>query len=141
MLRHVFLTFDATTFFTRHLLRMNDKTSNFLSQKFACEICDYYTDRKTDFEKHLLTKKHLSQLGVTNSNVHVLEFACDICDYTTSRLYNLQQHKITNKHNKYIKTNYDLELLSQKGMYPYDFMDDREKFEFEKYQVDLIFQC
>ena len=33
---------------------------------------------------------------------------------------------ITEKHNGYIKSKNDLDLLTEKGFYPYDFMDDME---------------
>ena len=34
--------------------------------------------------------------------------------------------KITNENNEYIKSIDDLDLLTEKGIYPYDFMDDIE---------------
>ena len=38
------------------------------SEKFHCEICDYYTSRKSQFERHILTDKHKNQHLATFSN-------------------------------------------------------------------------
>ena len=29
------------------------------SQKYYCVVCDYYTSRKSDYQKHLTTQKHI----------------------------------------------------------------------------------
>ena len=40
--------------------------------------------------------------------------------------------KITKKNNDYIKSNNDLHLLTDKGIYPYDWVDDIEKFKIKQ---------
>ena len=40
--------------------------------------------------------------------------------------------KITKKNNAYIKRNNDLHLLTDKGIYPYDWVDDIEKFKIKQ---------
>ena len=40
------------------------------SEKFHCKICDYYTSRKSQFDRHLLTPKHQSMNKIlTNTDV------------------------------------------------------------------------
>jgi hypothetical protein len=55
-----------------------------MSQKYYCEICDYKTAKKTDFERHCSTRKHI--LGV-NGNI-------------------LETHSITSKTSKNTQLNY-----------------------------------
>ena len=54
--------------------------------------------------------------------------------YSNGRLNNnWEDHfKITHKNNEYIKSIDDLDLLTEKGIYPYDFMDDIEKFKLKQ---------
>jgi hypothetical protein len=37
---------------------MEDITPHEIPKKYCCEICDYYTSSKKDYDKHLLTAKH-----------------------------------------------------------------------------------
>lgn len=37
---------------------MDDKISQKIAKKYCCKKCDYTTNNKTDYEKHLLTGKH-----------------------------------------------------------------------------------
>ena len=56
---------------------IKQKTSN----KYCCEICDYVTDRKSNFDNHLLTAKH--QMA-TNGNSWQQDssnnFCCENCN-------------------------------------------------------------
>ena len=52
------------------------------SNNYYCENCDYKTDKKCNFDKHLLTSKHIK---TTNSIENVAEssskkYTCDICN-------------------------------------------------------------
>ena len=51
------------------------------SDNFYCELCDYSTSRKSQYERHLTTDKHINR---THLNTFVSEssykFACKICD-------------------------------------------------------------
>ena len=35
--------------------------ANYANKMLTCEICDYKCSRKSDYERHLLTKKHLKK--------------------------------------------------------------------------------
>ena len=37
------------------------KNSQKTRNEYYCGDCDYYTSRKNDYEKHILTKKHLKK--------------------------------------------------------------------------------
>lgn len=79
---------------------MTEKSKK-VSQKFYCEMCDYLTSRKCDFEKHLRAKKHLDYQNSNLSNLSkkVCEkFTCVICNYNAKRKCDLEKHFKTKKH-------------------------------------------
>jgi len=75
------------------------KNLNKTSNKFHCETCDYYTCRKSQYDKHLLTYKH--QI-LTNPNKKLpndtSKFQCASCDYYTCRKSQYDKHLTTIKH-------------------------------------------
>lgn len=64
--------------------------------KYLCFDCDYASDNKTNYEKHLLTAKHISLKK--NSKKVALQFRCEICPYDTSRKSDYVKHLNTAKH-------------------------------------------
>jgi hypothetical protein len=68
--------------------------------KYSCEICDYNTSHKNDFEKHLHTKKHFEQkVGISipkNPKKSQLYF-CERCDFSTCNKTNYEKHRETLK--------------------------------------------
>ena len=75
------------------------------SKKFFCEICDYTTSRKSNYDRHLESTKHLEKMGdrpqkwqnLTKKNVFKI---CELCDYKASKKYNWDKHIQTIKHKK-----------------------------------------
>jgi len=59
---------------------------------FECIKCNYKTDKKGNYKRHLKTKKHIE--------LHK-EFICDECKYKTSKKSNLIRH-YKNSHNRFI---------------------------------------
>jgi hypothetical protein len=58
-----------------------------LSKKYCCENCDYVTDRKSNFENHLLSAKHQMELNGINIKQELSNnFCCDKC----SKIYQTQ---------------------------------------------------
>ena len=50
------------------------------SPEFSCTICDYITDNKSDYSKHLLTSKHKNRTQLNNLDSENLnKFVCKIC--------------------------------------------------------------
>uniref|UniRef100_A0A6C0KDQ8 C2H2-type domain-containing protein n=1 Tax=viral metagenome TaxID=1070528 RepID=A0A6C0KDQ8_9ZZZZ len=47
---------------------METKKSQKVAKKFVCELCDYYTCKKSDYLKHILTQKHQKYDLETNGN-------------------------------------------------------------------------
>jgi hypothetical protein len=64
--------------------------------EFNCEICNFITSRKQNYDKHLLTKKH-----VLNSNNCVKpnrQFHCNACNITFNKNIDLVRHSESKKH-------------------------------------------
>jgi hypothetical protein len=79
---------------------MLKKVAKSSQYKFYCESCDYGSNKKINFEKHLLTKKHNAQKcskKVEKSNQY--KFYCESCDYNTNKKTDFEKHLLTKKHN------------------------------------------
>ena len=70
------------------------------SHEFYCSGCDYYTSRKSDFEKHILTKKHLKNASpsvtksVTKTSKKVAKsYFCEHCGCEYKSRNGLWRHK------------------------------------------------
>ena len=64
--------------------------SPIVSTKFSCEPCDYNCSKKSDYDKHLLTRKHI------NANVKSQEkriYTCNNCGVSIKHLSSLSRHK------------------------------------------------
>ena len=68
-----------------------------MSEEFICECCDYYTSKKGNYDRHILTRKHnyrtlLNKKGAKKNNQ---KFYCEICDYSTSKDGNFDRHVLS----------------------------------------------
>ena len=54
-----------------------------MEKNFECTQCNYKTDKRGNYNRHLKTKKHL--------DIHRIEY-CDLCDYNTNKKTNLIRH-------------------------------------------------
>ena len=61
-----------------------------MEKNFECKQCNFKTDKKGNYNRHLKTKKHL--------DIHRIEY-CNLCDYNTNKNTNLIRH-INKYHNK-----------------------------------------
>ena len=50
-----------------------------MEKKFCCEICDYKTIRKSQYNRHLLTAKHKNNENTTNIQQNTTEKSSNIC--------------------------------------------------------------
>ena len=75
------------------------------SHKYCCDICQYYTDKKSNYDKHLGTLKHLNSTESTNVAEKVAEsshkpFICLNCNANFKERTGLWKHtKICNLNN------------------------------------------
>ena len=69
------------------------KLSNNIANTYKCDICDYNTNRKFNYDLHLNSVKHKKKLAKTNNL-----YNCSICKYHTSNKYNYDKHIFSVKH-------------------------------------------
>ena len=70
---------------------------------YICQICNYYTHKKYNYDIHLSSIKHIENVNSMNNNKHY-EYKCDVCDYNTNKKYNYEKHILSIKHkHKYNK--------------------------------------
>ena len=68
--------------------------------KYICTTCNYNSDNKSNYEKHLLTAKHISLIN--NTKKVTVKYICEICNYTSSNKRSYNIHLTTTKHKKRI---------------------------------------
>jgi hypothetical protein len=73
------------------------KCSKKLHKLFSCDSCDYYTCKKSNYDKHLLTAKHKSvTLGdAGDSKSSAAKYICQNCDKLYDSRNGLWKHKKT----------------------------------------------
>jgi hypothetical protein len=72
-----------------------------VAQRFSCELCDYHTDKKSSYDKHLTTSKHTKLTKVntfSNKSCHevaddIKEFICNCCNKSFKSRVGLWKHK------------------------------------------------
>ena len=80
----------------------NPKSFEKVPKLYHCEKCNYQGVRKSQWERHLLTKKHNDNKMITNDNEKVQKvpklFHCEICDYQGVSKSQWERHLLTKKH-------------------------------------------
>jgi hypothetical protein len=67
-----------------------------VAQKYLCENCDYTTSKRTDFSKHVLTRKHIQLTNVnTEETGFVALHACSTCSKPYRSRVGLWKHTKT----------------------------------------------
>jgi len=71
--------------------------------KYTCELCDFYTNKKDHYDKHLITKKHMKKINnkITDNNVvSKTQCSCGVIFNNRTTLWRHKQMcKIVNKEN------------------------------------------
>ncbi|KAJ4861719.1 hypothetical protein T069G_02673 [Trichoderma breve] len=91
----------------------NGETDAAVVLKYSCNLCDYSTNRKGDFNVHNKTKAHLVKeakaYGSANTDANaetngetdaavVFKYSCNLCDYSTNRKGDFDVHNKTKGH-------------------------------------------
>jgi hypothetical protein len=73
---------------------MSIKSCEKVANKFYCEKCDYYTSRKSSYDKHISTPKHQNSIKSIESCEKVAtKFYCEVCDKFYKDPSGLWRHK------------------------------------------------
>ena len=98
---------------------MANKSAQFPQANFTCVICDYYTSRKNDYYRHLLTPKHCvankKQIQINDDAQNPQQHECCQCGKKYKHRSSLCKHKklCVNPEPLKIDTNLVIELLKQ----------------------------
>ncbi len=75
---------------------------------FHCEKCDYYALKKSDYEKHISTRKHKMAINIAGMEINGNEipvkkspesnYSCEKCNFYTTNISNYNAHLLTKKH-------------------------------------------
>jgi len=63
-----------------------------VSKEYKCEACDYVTCKKSDYTKHLLTRKHTLQINTNGNSLNIRDFKCE-CGKIYKHQSSLWNHK------------------------------------------------
>jgi hypothetical protein len=63
-----------------------------VATKYECLVCDYTTQRKSSYDKHISTPKHNSHVSATNGH-NIVAFNCENCDKNYKDRTGLWKHK------------------------------------------------
>lgn len=63
------------------------------NKKFACEICDFSTNKRQNYDSHMKTKSHKVKFAEFNKKKLGKNFACEECGVTFNHRSNLYRHK------------------------------------------------
>ena len=93
---------------TKILRQKSAKNAEF----YACENCNFKCSKKSEFDRHLMTRKHQKLTNTKNDeeirsekNAKNTEFyACENCNFKCSKKSEFDRHLMTRKHQKTPKT-------------------------------------
>ena len=64
-----------------------------VAKTYTCNICEYNTSRKYNYDLHLSSIKHKKKVATL-----INTYKCDACDYHTNNKYNYDKHIFSIKH-------------------------------------------
>lgn len=67
--------------------------------RFNCNACDYHTNHKSSWDKHIVTELHLTGKRKTRID-KIDDHKCTKCEFKTKNIYNLKQHILNDHSNK-----------------------------------------
>ena len=73
-----------------------------LSNKYYCDTCDYKTERKSNFDNHIMSAKHKKEITGTNFKQQISNcYVCNNCNKLYQTSAGLWKHKNNNKCNEH----------------------------------------
>ena len=107
--------------------------------KYSCEVCDFESSNKKDFNRHILTPKHDSKWivhfsgKITDSELKNKHFSCDKCKHITCDLSDFEAHKMEHKKTPKKTPNYENQnqasIIKKKNKYICEFCDRSYKYD------------
>ncbi|ALX27593.1 zinc finger protein [Golden Marseillevirus] len=69
-----------------------------MSEELYCVLCGYTATTKSNFKKHLVTKKHLAKLA--EGGRESTKYFCEACNYVTDKKQRMEMHMESKRHLK-----------------------------------------
>ena len=69
------------------------KNAKKVATKYHCNICDYISSNKYNYEKHIISNKHNEKISTIKN-----KYNCEICHYHSGNKYNYNKHMDSVKH-------------------------------------------
>ena len=63
------------------------------SKKYCCELCDFNTCKKIDYDRHIQTQKHKNNVLTTDFTHNDKKYVCDCCEKKYNDRAGLWRHK------------------------------------------------
>lgn len=82
--------------------------------KYCCNLCDYKTNRKSNFKAHNASARHMKLMNGDSETNEEETYYCKSCNYSTGYKYNLKLHLNTEKHKNTIEKEKEKEEEEQK---------------------------
>lgn len=77
-----------------------------MEKKYNCDMCNYHTNHKRHWNRHINSKKH-------GRHGEKVSYNCGVCHYKASKKHRIEDHFNSNKHKLY------RELLISRGIKAY----------------------
>jgi hypothetical protein len=108
-----------------------------IANVYNCDLCKYNSKNKTDYTRHLLTKKHISnEPEIYNENINIEHFVCECSKAYKSRQGLYKHKKICNyiNSNQYVTSTNNVEQTedADKNTLLDILLKERQQFELER---------
>ena len=69
---------------------------------YNCKCCDFKTERKNNYDRHIKTKRHLTKINLSNNSVPIItndipiitnHFTCEYCNSNYTKVSSLNRHQ------------------------------------------------
>jgi hypothetical protein len=91
-----------------------------VARRFECKNCDYFTDKKSSYDKHLVTSKHqkltevntFSNFCCSEMSENNINFSCKLCDKSFASRVGLWKHNKKCQNGSQTSSNNDISNLT-----------------------------
>jgi len=98
-------------------IKLNEEINN--NEKYNCELCDYISSRKNNYNRHLLSLRHKDNMSKNNN-----KFVCSTCNFECNKKSSYKIHMITKKHIQNMKEQEEAQEKNKNVIYAEAFKNE-----------------